>query len=643
MTIKQEYKQPDCVDRLVITLNGEVPGPTLRVSPGELVEVTVVNSLDDQAVSMHWHGMRQLATPWQDGASMISGCPIPPNTQWTYRFNANDLPGTYMYHAHLGGQRVAGLGGVLIIEGDVSSYAADVVDDIVMDITDWYHATHQEIFTGLGEARFRWPGDPQSVLINGKGFFNCTDNAMYSCTDDVCADSSGEIAGASARPWHRPSYHPSTCESSLCPGLETFEVMAGSSYLLRLVNTGSLSLFNVAVDGHTLTVVEVDGAPTQPLETDTVDLNSGQRVSVVLSANHSSGTFVIRVKVRARSGVREGHALLKYSADAPDMSGYEAEMVDISQPNWDDNNFTFDFQNSLKGLYEGDTALDAVPTNDEVLRRFVVLNTQERVNLDATSNGQPSFESIQDAIGTGDDRPENHCDSNGNTYELRWLMGRRDWSMPTTPVLSKLFFELGVEDLSEENMYFLVEVGGVYDLVIQNYPACNGVCETHAWHLHSVHSWILGTFRGEYTGSSEQIDDFNLVDPPQRDVVMTVSEGVENTPDDTTGCGYTVLRFRIEAPGAWPFHCHQVFHHKMGSQVLFYTGIDTIPDPPSNLLLCGDMDAQTVATKLFTSTTEECQECNETVCGDLATSSVSCAFFSHIGVFLMIRIFTYGW
>ena len=30
-----------------------------------------------------------------------------------------------------------------------------------------------------------------------------------------------------------------------------------------------------------------------------------------------------------------------------------------------------------------------------------------------------------------------------------------------------------------------MQVGSVYDWVVQNSPACNGFCETHSWHMHS--------------------------------------------------------------------------------------------------------------------------------------------------------------
>ena len=50
--------------------------------------------------------------------------------------------------------------------------------------------------------------------------------------------------------------------------------------------------------------------------------------------------------------------------------------------------------------------------------------------------------------------------------------------------------------------------------MFQNYPACNGVCETHSWHLHGHSFWVLGFGTGTWIGSQAQIDSLNTVDPP---------------------------------------------------------------------------------------------------------------------------------
>ena len=90
---------------------------------------------------------------------MISNCPIPPKTSFTYIFRVNDKPGTYFYHGHLGGIRAAGLYGVLIIDpasGVSEQWSYD--GEYTLLLSDWYHAIQHELSIGLLEEEFRWAG-----------------------------------------------------------------------------------------------------------------------------------------------------------------------------------------------------------------------------------------------------------------------------------------------------------------------------------------------------------------------------------------------------------------------------------------------------------------------------------------------------
>ena len=76
-----------------ITINGTVPGPTIRVPIGNWVEVwilimllnhiinffqvTVQNNLPDNKTTVHFHGINMHNTPFSDGAPFINQCPIP--------------------------------------------------------------------------------------------------------------------------------------------------------------------------------------------------------------------------------------------------------------------------------------------------------------------------------------------------------------------------------------------------------------------------------------------------------------------------------------------------------------------------------------------------------------------------------------
>lgn len=597
----EKFAKPDGVDHLVYAVNGVFPPPAVRVLPGEEVEITVVNKLSSQSMAIHWHGQHHDGTPWQDGAAMFSQCPIPAGSEWTYKFKANPQPGTYLYHGHVGGT-AARVFGSFIIEGDVSSHAAAAIGEHTFMLGDWWHMSEQHMSAGVMALPFRWPGDPQSILVNGKGNFPCDANEVYTCGTDNCTAGSTVVAGAGTSPWFRYSSHGSLCDSSAITPLERFEGSQGKTYLLRFIAGSLLSLFNVAIESHSMTVVEVDGYPTEPYSTSSVDINSGQRVGVLVTLDKTPGDYVISFKTRTRKAVRTANALLHYlESAAPLMSRSQADAVTVAHPDWNNHSFTRDFQNSIQGLYSGNTALSPVPPDSEVERRFVFLTTHEYVEEDEYSNTKHSITSIDDAVGSGENRPEKFCSSDkfSGNHKNVWMLGRTHFKKSKTPVLGMLHYGIDVDELREERGHYEVEIGKTYDIVVNHYPNCFKSCDTHSWHLHSGHFWSLGTFSGKWTGSDAQLAALNVANPPMRDSVSTASEGDENHKLDASDpfqpCGYTVLRFRVEHAGLYLFHCHHLFHEMMGQMALFYTNGSTIPPPPDNVLTCSKMTSSVVS------------------------------------------------
>lgn len=70
--------------------------------------------------------------------------------------------GTYLYHAHYGMQRDAGLYGsirVALPDGKSEPFSYDYDRSIIL--TDWYHKSSYEQATGLSSIPFVWVGEPQ--------------------------------------------------------------------------------------------------------------------------------------------------------------------------------------------------------------------------------------------------------------------------------------------------------------------------------------------------------------------------------------------------------------------------------------------------------------------------------------------------
>jgi iron transport multicopper oxidase len=73
-------------ERSVIGLNNQWPIPTIRVSVGDQLIVTLHNGLGNVSTSLHFHGMFQNGTTDMDGAADVSQCPVPPGSSFIYNF-----------------------------------------------------------------------------------------------------------------------------------------------------------------------------------------------------------------------------------------------------------------------------------------------------------------------------------------------------------------------------------------------------------------------------------------------------------------------------------------------------------------------------------------------------------------------------
>lgn len=100
-----------------VTINGSVPGPTIRATEGDTIRVVLKNRLSE-ATSIHWHGIH---LPNQmDGVPSFTQHAVKPGESFTYEFLANHA-GTFMYHSHFNSipQIDKGLYGLLLYVCDI--------------------------------------------------------------------------------------------------------------------------------------------------------------------------------------------------------------------------------------------------------------------------------------------------------------------------------------------------------------------------------------------------------------------------------------------------------------------------------------------------------------------------------------------
>jgi FtsP/CotA-like multicopper oxidase with cupredoxin domain len=107
------------------TFDGQLPGPELTVTQGELVEVELRNADIEAGVTIHWHGYPVPAG--EDGVAGVTQDAVRPGDTFTYWFRATQA-GTYWYHAHQVSEQAVPLGlyGVLVVRPAAPQVGLDV-------------------------------------------------------------------------------------------------------------------------------------------------------------------------------------------------------------------------------------------------------------------------------------------------------------------------------------------------------------------------------------------------------------------------------------------------------------------------------------------------------------------------------------
>ena len=153
------FIQADGYFRSIITVNGQMPGPTIIAHVNQKLNITVLNELRDvdAGISIHWHGIDQIDSPEADGVAYITQLPIIPNQNYTYSFRAN-AGGTYWYHSHAGTQRSDGLYGALIINDAISGYehCFDSPAEHTLLLMDWQQESSDDLFRSLNNRLGYW-------------------------------------------------------------------------------------------------------------------------------------------------------------------------------------------------------------------------------------------------------------------------------------------------------------------------------------------------------------------------------------------------------------------------------------------------------------------------------------------------------
>jgi FtsP/CotA-like multicopper oxidase with cupredoxin domain len=240
--------------------NGAVGvAPTLRLNPGDRLEVTLHNDMQPQPgysndVNLHFHGL--MVSPNAPADDVLTMMAHPGQTlHYVVRIPRNHEPGLYWYHTHVHGQTfwqaAHGMSGVLIVEGmerHIPALAAMRERVIVL--------RQRPIGSDINEAG-NAPNGPEAV----------EDADGNPCRPEIALRAT--IDGVPR---------------------ERLEIARGEEQYFRVLNASASRYFDLSIDGVPLDLVALDGVP--------LDAYPGapavERVSHVVLAPAGRAEFVVR-------------------------------------------------------------------------------------------------------------------------------------------------------------------------------------------------------------------------------------------------------------------------------------------------------------------------------------------------------------
>jgi CopA family copper-resistance protein len=522
-----------------ITVNGMLPGPTLRMREGQDVEIHVRNDLPDQSTSIHWHGIL-LPAP-MDGVPGVSYPGIAPGETFVYKYQLRQS-GTYWYHSHSGLQEQLGHFGALIVE----PAGADPVQadrEFVINLSDWM---------------FR---DPYVILRKLKkfsGYLNYQRPTVANLFSDARREGLGKVVSQRLR-WDAMRMDPTDIAditgaiySYLLNGHtseENWTAIAnpGERVRLRIVNSSTMTYFDFRIPGLPMTVVAVDGQNIKPVETDEIRVAVAETYDVIVTLPEDRA-YTMFAETMDRSGFT--------SATIAPREGMRAElparrqramrtMADIGMAGMGDKKDSASDMKSMSGsgdMSGMDMGGDQAMGQNMQMGALPTENLPESVMHGPTKHGietsmiamMPRRRYADPGLGLGNDgrRVLTYAD-------LRVLETPPDRRPPTRAVDLHLTGNMeryiwgfdGLKYSEAEPIRFVygerLRINMINDTMME-----------HPIHLH-------GMWMDLYAGGT-------LATNPRKHTV-SVKPGELLTVDITS-----------DAPGRWAFHCHLLFHMDMG-------------------------------------------------------------------------------
>ncbi|MHA6250024.1 multicopper oxidase domain-containing protein [Pontibacter sp. CAU 1760] len=283
-----------------MTINGTIPGPTLRFTEGDYAVIYVRNEMDEET-SVHWHGL--LLPNFFDGVPYLTTPPIKAGTTFRYEFPIKHA-GTYWYHSHTGLQEQSGIYGSIVIDPKAQTLAYDT--DLVLVLSDWTYEKPKNVLKTLKRG-LEWydikkgTATPLNQVI-ARGALGAQLNFWRQRMDGA------DIADV---------YYPAFLTNGE-PAKQYPEFEPGQKVRLRFINAAASSQFWLTFGGEDPLLVAADGVDVVPVARDKTFIAVAETYDFIVTVPQS-GKMEVRASVQDGSGQTSAYLGTGQVLAAPDV------------------------------------------------------------------------------------------------------------------------------------------------------------------------------------------------------------------------------------------------------------------------------------------------------------------------------------
>ena len=309
LTIAEKTLSPAGTPVTALTINGGIPGPTLRFKEGDWARIRVHNELPHESTSLHWHGI--LLPNDQDGVPHLTTPPIEPGTTFTFEFPIRQS-GTYWYHSHTNVQEQSGVYGSIVIEPRGGEKVKADREEVIL-LSDWTNQPAPEVMRTL-------------MRMGGTELYAWQKGTLQSIAGAIKAGKFRDYVKREKARLMPMDYSDVAYDAFLTNGQRNANVTGkpGETIRLRLINAGSSTYFYLQSATGPLTIVAADGQPVKPIKVNRLLMGIAETYDVLVTLP-AGGKWEVRATAQDGSGQTStwlGEGMPHLAPDVPKPNTY---------------------------------------------------------------------------------------------------------------------------------------------------------------------------------------------------------------------------------------------------------------------------------------------------------------------------------